>query len=1373
MITMMLMKNKYFKHLILNTILVFLGFLGSNINWANAQILNPNDPVTIYNPNSPPTYPNYNTIGKWVITPTVSWNSNQFKPYVYNDMAFRLAYPTSYKSGVADGKSYPLIIFLHGAGEYGTIYNNDKQLYWGGQPTLSAISSGVDAFFMFPQNNGGTWGPTYYQYLNSIISYMVQNAKVDPQRIIIYGLSAGGQGTWDILDTYPKVAAGAIMFSAANYVYNAGIPGYRFTPIWLAQGGLDTDPLPSTANSLVNNIQAAGGNILYSYFPNDGHGTWNDMWANPDFFPWMLRQNKANPWALHGQTTFCSANGISDTLGLTPGFNSYQWMYNGTVISGANSNTYVATKTGTYSARYLNGSTWSSWSPTPVVVTINTPTITPPIQLASTESNVIPALDGSTSVLLTVPGTFTSYSWVKAGTTTVLGTGATYLATSPGNYQCTVTQQFSCSTVPSPVYTVVSASGTGAPAAISNLTTSAASTTSLNVNWNYTPGANAATGFELYRATSRSGPYTFMALIPYGTNTYLDQNLSASLTYYYEMRAVNGSGASATSGPVVGLTVKDITPPSVPSGIVLYLGSSTANLTWTASTDNVAVAGYYVLINGVKNYTTTNTSISLYNLNEGQSYSISVEAFDAAGNISTPSTPSVANMYDGGFNYKFFTLPGNWTVFQDLNALNPVAYGNSPSLDLTKATQSSNYAFLWTGTLHIPVTGSYTFVLNSVDGSQVFIDEPYDYTITPTINNDGIHGNQSAQVTLSLTKGEHKIAIAYFHGTSAASMSLSWKNTANGVGASGQIIPNAIFALQNPDNTTTAPTAPSSLTGADNVSGESLRWSDAGTNNIGYNIYRSLNGANNFTLLNSSPVNALSYLDNTALGNSTYQYYVNAVNPFGTSANSNTFTLSTNNKIPVLTPVVNPTWQVSTTDSLVLSATPRSGTSLTLSVTGLSASARFTDKGNGTGVLYMNPVTGDIGTHNLVFKAVDAFGGTSTESFTITIKAAVNPFIPNPPTNLTAHGGSISSVTLNWVVSANTNLFYIYQAPSATGPWKLIDSVSGNISTYLNSGLNSNTSYFYQLKSKNASGLSIAGNIAYATTLQYVTQLQFNTDYPAGFPWNHVNATPIAGLTISNLSTTTGNNSGINVTMTNSFDGTNVLGAVTGNNSGIYPDYVIRGQFYVQTPDTAILTVSGLSSNMSYDFIFFNSWANPFAGGITSYVINGKMVNLDPTNNNSKTVQINNVLADQYGNIKITIKPAAGQTFGIISALTIQSHQIPPSLQNVAVAIGKFIASAAPVKQPVISTSPEITAYPVPFTNAFTIHFNSETTGNYKVRILNVQGQVLYDEPGQAIQIGSNDKNLNDAVARLAKGLYLIQVQSDTMPEKGFLVNKN
>ncbi len=74
---------------------------------AGAQsILDPSDPVVTYNASAPPTQPAGNTIGKWVRTKRLSWNTNNYKCYVYNSFPFRLRFPKSYNHTAVDGKKY-------------------------------------------------------------------------------------------------------------------------------------------------------------------------------------------------------------------------------------------------------------------------------------------------------------------------------------------------------------------------------------------------------------------------------------------------------------------------------------------------------------------------------------------------------------------------------------------------------------------------------------------------------------------------------------------------------------------------------------------------------------------------------------------------------------------------------------------------------------------------------------------------------------------------------------------------------------------------------------------------------------------------------------------------------------------------------------------------------------------------------------------------------------------------------------------------------------------------------------------------------------------------------------------------------------------
>jgi hypothetical protein len=86
----------------------------------------------------------------------------------------------------------------------------------------------------------------------------------------------------------------------------------------------------------------------------------------------------------------------------------------------------------------------------------------------------------------------------------------------------------------------------------------------------------------------------------------------------------------------------DTTPPSTPGSLVVSPSSTSAALGWTASTDNVGVTGYDVFVNGSKVAAVSTTSTTVASLTCGTSYTLGVDAYDAAGNHSAVSTQSTS-----------------------------------------------------------------------------------------------------------------------------------------------------------------------------------------------------------------------------------------------------------------------------------------------------------------------------------------------------------------------------------------------------------------------------------------------------------------------------------------------------------------------------------------------------------------------------------------------------------------------------------------------------------------------------------------------------------------------------------------------------------
>src|SRR2546421_3834323 len=421
------------KLLLLTTIALFV--FGKRV-LSQATVFNPADPIINYNSSAPAgsqqnPSTSWGSIQKWVVTPRFTWDSGYYKAYHFNGLSFRLMFPKTYQPNVNDGKKYPVMLFFHGAGEKGTIYDNELQLLHGGQLFMNRVkSTQFDGFLLYLQNKTGFWGGGDYDLSIQIVDSLAKYCKLDIDRLFIDGLSAGGQACFDMLIGYAKRIAKAAPSSAASTGSLGYISNFVHIPIWMATGGLDTNPDTVTAKYVSTTIANAGADIRWTMYPNLGHAVWDTHWQEPDFVAYMNDMHKANPLVYFQHNQFCPDSLVNARLGITAGFAQYEWSKDGITIPGATSNEYVPTAFGTYRVRFKRTPTsnWSDWSPKPAVISQKTTTTTPDIQVKGLRSKVVPAPDGSTSVPLKEPATFVGYEWYRISDSALVGTDSIFNA---------------------------------------------------------------------------------------------------------------------------------------------------------------------------------------------------------------------------------------------------------------------------------------------------------------------------------------------------------------------------------------------------------------------------------------------------------------------------------------------------------------------------------------------------------------------------------------------------------------------------------------------------------------------------------------------------------------------------------------------------------------------------------------------------------------------------------------------------------------------------------------------------------------------------------------------------------------------------------
>src|SRR4029077_19391942 len=180
---------------------------------------------------------------------------------------------------------------------------------------------------------------------------------------------------------------------------------------------------------------------------------------------------------------------------------------------------------------------------------------------------------------------------------------------------------------------------TVAPSAPTGLVSSAVTATGATLSWTASTDNVGVTGYSLFADGVSAGTTT--------TTAFAFTGLSCGASHVLGVQAFDAAGNISTR-PTLTVTTSacpDTTAPSAPAGLASSAVTATgATLSWTASTDNVGVAGYTLFADGVSKGTTTTTSFAFTGLSCGASHVLGVQAFGAAANSSTrpPRTVTTA-----------------------------------------------------------------------------------------------------------------------------------------------------------------------------------------------------------------------------------------------------------------------------------------------------------------------------------------------------------------------------------------------------------------------------------------------------------------------------------------------------------------------------------------------------------------------------------------------------------------------------------------------------------------------------------------------------------------------------------------------------------
>jgi predicted esterase len=224
-------------------------------------------------------------------------------------LPYRIMWPGNFRPE----KQYPVLLFLHGAGERGR--DNSAQLTHGGAWLASGdVRREFPAVVIFPQCASDNWWakmerdqspdgilsfafnpdgePTVpMRLLTELMDEVNGQPWADKQRFYLGGLSMGGMGTFELLHRRPE------MFAAAFPICGGGNPGAtegfaKNTPLWVFHG--DSDPIvsPDLSTAMVDALRAHGAEPRYTLYEGVGHNAWDHAFLEKDLLPWLFSFSK-------------------------------------------------------------------------------------------------------------------------------------------------------------------------------------------------------------------------------------------------------------------------------------------------------------------------------------------------------------------------------------------------------------------------------------------------------------------------------------------------------------------------------------------------------------------------------------------------------------------------------------------------------------------------------------------------------------------------------------------------------------------------------------------------------------------------------------------------------------------------------------------------------------------------------------------------------------------------------------------------------------------------------------------------------------------------------------------------------------------------
>lgn len=210
------------------------------------------------------------------------------KQYTLDNLGYMISYPDNFD----ETKTYPVIFFMHGAGNRG---NDINKLFDNAYFQILPTHKDFPFITVAPHCSADTWFELW-QPLKNLVHHITTLPFVDVSRIYLMGVSMGGYGAWQLGMSLPQYFAAMVPICGGGMYWNAD--QLVNVPVWAFHGGKDDIVFPEESIKMVNAVNKYGGNAKLTIYEDSLHSVWFKVYPDQAVYDWLLSHKNENTKAL-------------------------------------------------------------------------------------------------------------------------------------------------------------------------------------------------------------------------------------------------------------------------------------------------------------------------------------------------------------------------------------------------------------------------------------------------------------------------------------------------------------------------------------------------------------------------------------------------------------------------------------------------------------------------------------------------------------------------------------------------------------------------------------------------------------------------------------------------------------------------------------------------------------------------------------------------------------------------------------------------------------------------------------------------------------------------------------------------------------------